>query len=74
MRLEIRDTGKGLPGEEVEKIFEPFYTTKDIDKGCGLGLTIVSEIVKSYNGQIDVETEPQKGTAFTISIPVSLNE
>lgn len=66
----IGDTGHGMPVNTVEKIFEPFYTTKDIEKGCGLGLTIVSEIVKAYNGKIDVATVPKKGTTFTVTIPV----
>ena len=49
IRLEITDTGTGIPEEVLPRIFEPFFTTKDMDKGCGLGLTIVAEIVKSYD-------------------------
>jgi signal transduction histidine kinase len=71
IRIRIKDTGKGIPANSVEKIFEPFYTTKDIDKGCGLGLTIVSEIVKSYNGDIQVISEEGMGTTFTVSIPIN---
>jgi signal transduction histidine kinase len=66
----ISDTGRGIPAENSEKIFEPFYTTKDIEKGCGLGLTIVAEIVKSYDGKIHVESELGKGAVFTIHLPV----
>ncbi len=69
--LKMEDNGVGIPADQLESIFEPFFTTKDIEKGCGLGLTIVSEIVKSYNGQVLVESLPQKGTTFTIMIPVS---
>ena len=72
--LEIKDSGCGIPQEGIQKIFEPFYTTKDIDKGCGLGLTIVSEIVKTYNGQILVDSAVNQGTIFTITIPVRLNQ
>ena len=66
----VSDTGRGIPEDELEQIFEPFYTTKDIDKGCGLGLTIVAEIVKSYDGKIHVKSNPGKGTEFTINIPM----
>jgi len=68
--LQVSDTGCGIAQSEIEKIFEPFFTTKDIEKGCGLGLTIVNEIVKAYNGQIKVESELKKGTTFTIEIPI----
>ncbi len=68
--IEVRDNGCGILEANIEKIFEPFYTTKDIDKGCGLGLTIVNEIVKSYNGGINVESKLKKGTSFIVTIPV----
>jgi signal transduction histidine kinase len=70
--LKIKDNGCGIPTDGVQKIFEPFYTTKDIDKGCGLGLTIVSEIVKTYSGEILVDSDENKGTTFTIVVPVNL--
>ncbi len=66
----VTDTGCGIAGDKIDDIFEPFFTTKDIEKGCGLGLTIVTEIIKSYDGQINVESDLNKGTSFTISIPV----
>lgn len=68
--IEVQDNGCGILEESMDRIFDPFYTTKDIDKGCGLGLTIVSEVVKSYNGQIHVDSVPQQGTTFTITIPL----
>ncbi len=70
----VRDSGCGIPADVMEKIFDPFFTTKDLEKGCGLGLTIVSEIVKYYNGKIEVESEPGSGTAFTILLPVLKND
>ena len=70
LKLKINDTGCGISQENIDEIFEPFFTTKDIDKGCGLGLTIVSEIIKSYDGKIEVESLINKGTTFTISIPI----
>ena len=70
LHIKICDTGVGISEGDAEKIFEPFYTTKSINKGCGLGLTIVSEIVKSYNGKISVESEPGKQTTFFIDLPL----
>jgi signal transduction histidine kinase len=66
----VSDTGRGISTEDPEQIFEPFYTTKEMDKGCGLGLTIVAEIVKSYDGKIHVESRPGEGAVFTINLPV----
>ncbi len=70
LHVKICDTGVGISTGDAEKIFEPFYTTKSINKGCGLGLTIVSEIVKSYNGKIYVESDPGKQTTFFIDLPL----
>jgi len=70
MTIEISDTGRGIPQEQIEKIFDPFFTTKEMDKGCGLGLTIVAEIVKSYNGKIHVESELGQGATFVINLPI----
>ena len=70
LTLIVSDDGRGIPMEDPDQIFEPFYTTKDIDKGCGLGLTIVAEIVKSYEGKIHVESKPGDGAVFTINLPV----
>ncbi len=49
-QIKVSDTGRGIAARDIEKIFEPFFTTKEIDKGCGLGLTVVNEIIKCYNG------------------------
>jgi signal transduction histidine kinase len=67
IRIKISDTGKGMPADATEKIFEPFYTTKD--KGTGLGLAIVFNIIKKHNGEIRVESKEGKGTTFTITLP-----
>ena len=69
VRITITDTGPGIPPESADKIFEPFYTTKD--KGTGLGLAIVYNIVKKHGGDITVASEEGKGTAFTITLPLS---
>lgn len=70
VKLQVSDTGRGIVGTDLDKIFEPFYTTKDIDKGCGLGLTVVNEIVKYYNGTIKVKSRLGQGTTFTVQLPV----
>lgn len=68
MGLTVQDTGRGIPPEEIENIFKPFYTTKT--RGSGLGLAIVDRIVKEHKGEITVESAPGKGTKFTILLPV----
>lgn len=70
MKISVKDNGSGIPPEIREKIFEPFFTTKDINIGTGLGLSLVSTIVKEHNGKIDLESEPGKGTTFSISLPI----
>ncbi|MHB8880104.1 MAG: PAS domain S-box protein [Thermodesulfovibrionales bacterium] len=65
--LEVRDTGKGIAGEDLSSIFNPFFTTKA--SGTGLGLAITHRIVQEHNGQIEVESEPGKGSLFRILIP-----
>lgn len=69
--IHISDTGIGIPEQKIDKIFEPFFTTKDIESGCGLGLTIAGEIIKSYSGKIDIGSTVGQGTTFTISIPIN---
>lgn len=69
--LTVADTGGGIPPEVLPHIFEPFYTTKDVGQGTGLGLATVDGIVKSHRGWIEVETHPGQGTRFHIFIPTS---
>lgn len=66
----VRDNGKGIPPENVARIYDPFYTTKPIGEGTGLGLSIVFGIIKDHGGQIQVKSEVGKGTAFCISLPI----
>lgn len=69
--LTVEDDGCGIEGPlDFSEIFQPFYTTKESGNNCGLGLTIVSEVVKSYNGDIHVESERNKGTRFVITLSV----
>ena len=65
----ISDIGCGITEEDKEKIFDPFFTTKEEGKGVGLGLSVVYGIITRHNGTIEVESEPGKGSTFTISIP-----
>ncbi len=67
VRMEISDTGSGLTREECERLFTPYYTTKQY--GTGLGLAIVQSVVSDHQGRITVESEPGRGTTFRIDLP-----
>jgi len=69
--LIVEDTGEGMSEEVKRQIFLPFYTTKDVDQGTGLGLSVVDGIVQTHGGSIKVATSPGKGTRFEIRIPLS---
>jgi len=68
--VHIADTGPGIPKEAKAKIFEPFFTTKEMGRGSGLGLAICSNIIERYKGCILVESQADKGTTFTVRIPI----
>ena len=65
----VRDTGAGIPEEALSRIFEPFYTTKEVGKGTGLGLAIAYGIVAEHGGQILVGNHPDGGAVFTVELP-----
>jgi len=65
--INIADTGRGIPPEDLEKVFEPFFSTKR--QGTGLGLAIVHQIIESHGGDIIVESEEGMGTTFQITLP-----
>lgn len=70
----IADEGKGIPIEIQEKIFEPFFTTKPTGEGSGLGLSVVHGIIKAHGGSIQVASELNKGTTFSIKLPINQAE
>jgi signal transduction histidine kinase len=68
--VRITDTGQGISENDIDKIFDPFYTTSPVGQGTGLGLSICYSIVKQHNGSIDVESRNGKGSTFTVGLPV----
>ncbi|MBN1537551.1 MAG: GAF domain-containing protein [Anaerolineales bacterium] len=70
MRVEVADTGRGIASEDLPHIFEPFYTTKPVGEGTGLGLAQVYGIVKQHGGAIDVQSQAQGGTKFIVYLPI----
>lgn len=68
--VDVEDTGEGIAKELHTKIFEPYFTTKDSDKGTGLGLAMVKDIIEQQHGKIEVESRPGNGSRFTVKIPV----
>ena len=68
--ISITDTGQGIPPERMARIFDPFYTTKPVGQGTGLGLSVSYGIVKKHGGRIDVQSQTGAGTTFTIRLPI----
>ena len=67
VRVEVKDTGGGIPRENLNKIFQPYFSTKET--GTGLGLAIVKKIIDDHRGKIEVESEKETGTTFTVRLP-----
>lgn len=68
--IRIRDTGVGIPKEHLPRLFAPFFTTKPVGKGTGLGLHVAQKIVAAHGGTIEAASEPGKGTEFTVRLPI----
>jgi len=69
VEVEFRDTGPGIPKENLEKLFEPFFTTKPVGKGTGLGLAVSHGIIQEHGGKIAVTTKLNEGSSFVIKLP-----
>jgi CheY-like chemotaxis protein len=70
VRLTIQDNGCGIPEEQIDKVFQPFFTTKEVGKGTGLGLAMVYGVAKGHGGTIDLESRVGEGTAVSIYLPL----
>jgi len=70
VNAKITDNGPGIPAEILSRIFDPFFTTKKVGEGTGIGLDLVSRIVKRHNGEVKVDSVPGR-TTFCISIPIT---
>jgi len=71
LTIEVADTGVGIAPENVAKIYDPFYTTKGVGRGTGLGLAVSYGIVQEHTGHISVESTPGQGTSFRITSPTA---
>jgi PAS domain S-box-containing protein len=69
VKLIVKDTGQGIPAEYIDRIFEPYFTTKKKEEGTGLGLSVVFGIIREHDGHITVESKPGEGTLFSIYLP-----
>ena len=70
--LKVSDNGPGIPPEDLPHIFEPFYTTKAVGYGVGLGLSTVFGIIQQHNGDIKVDSSSDRGSEFVIELPVEM--
>ena len=71
--IEIEDNGKGMDADTVDKVFNPFFTTKPVGQGTGLGMSITYKIIKSHQGDIRVESKPNVGSKFIVTLPINFD-
>ncbi len=71
VEIKVRDNGNGIPQKVIDKIFQPFFTTKPTGQGTGLGLSLAYDIVKAHGGELKVETREGEGSTFTVLLPVN---
>jgi len=72
VKITVKDNGSGIPSSIVDKIFQPFFTTKPTGSGTGLGLSLSYDIVKAHGGELSLDSEEGKGSTFIISLPNKL--
>ena len=70
VEIAVKDNGNGIPQKVLDKIFQPFFTTKPTGQGTGLGLSLAYDIIKAHGGELKVETKVNEGTAFIILLPL----
>jgi two-component system NtrC family sensor kinase len=70
LKIEIEDTGLGIEPEHLPRIFDPFYTTKEVGRGTGLGLSVTYGIIEKHGGHIEAHSQKGQGTSFTITLPI----
>ena len=71
IEIKVKDNGNGIPQKVLDKIFQPFFTTKPTGQGTGLGLSLSYDIVKAHGGEIKVETKEGEGSEFIIQLPIN---
>ena len=74
VEIRVKDNGNGIPQKVLNKIFQPFFTTKPTGQGTGLGLSLSYDIIKAHGGEIKVKTKEGDGTSFTIQLPLKEND
>ncbi len=70
IEIKVEDNGNGIPQKVIDKIFQPFFTTKPAGQGTGLGLSLSYDIIKAHGGEIKVESKEGEGTTFIIQLPI----
>jgi signal transduction histidine kinase len=73
VEIKVNDNGNGIPQKVLDKIFQPFFTTKPTGQGTGLGLSLSYDIVKAHGGELKVETKEGEGSVFAITLPATFN-
>ena len=68
--IAVEDEGRGIASEHLARIFDPFFTTKDVGEGTGLGLSVSYGIIRDHGGAIEVESQPRRGSRFTVVLPL----
>ncbi len=71
LEISVKDNGNGIPDKVLDKVFQPFFTTKPTGQGTGLGLSLSYDIIKAHQGKISIKNTPGAGAAFIITLPIN---